>query len=71
MYILKLLSWKDKEMAVNSGLALDIAGLVLQEKKSACFLMTLVQKLLLGNQQQHYAMPILCHERPQDFTQHP
>ena len=51
MYILKLLSQKDKEMAVNSDLVLDVNGVVLQ-KKNACFLMTLVQKLLLGNQQQ-------------------
>lgn len=39
-------------MGVNSELVLDINGVVLQEKKKACFLMTLFQKLLLGNQQQ-------------------
>lgn len=53
MYILKLLSWKHKEVGVNSDLVLDINGVVLQKKKKkACFLMTLFQKLLLGNQQQ-------------------
>lgn len=38
MYILNLLSWKDKEMRVNSDLVLDINGVVLQNKKKASML---------------------------------